>query len=69
MKAIQSKEANEPDLCRPMPPAEPAEDSRKIFFETGFLFCPRCGVPVTGERQASEFCPNCNTRRCISCGE
>jgi rubrerythrin len=69
MKAIQSKEANEPDLCRPMPQEQPKNDSSNMQFEGGFLFCPQCGVPIAGDRQTSEFCPCCNTRRCVSCGE
>lgn len=69
MKAIRSNETNGPDICRPMPPEQPAKDSPKLFAEGGFLFCPRCGAPITGERQTSEFCPSCNVRRCISCGE
>jgi len=69
MKAIQSDKANEPDLCRVMPVEQQKRDPPKQPFEGGFLFCPRCGAPITVDRQASEFCPCCKARRCLSCGE
>jgi|GEM_PF-5058898 len=68
MKAMQSSDVQTPDLCSQMP-EQPTKDLPKLESEGGFLFCPRCGAPIIGRRQASEFCPWCNAHRCATCGE